>query len=132
MAEVTIYINGRSYDISCDNGQEGRIVDLASYIDKKLQMISRSGAAYNDAHLMVLTSIVLADEIFEAHENAAAVVQSPRAVRGNAAVAAAAVAAPVPVVQPSINKDEELAVLKVLEQITKRIEGVASRVLQAS
>ena len=33
MAEVTIYINGRSYDIACDNGQEGRIVDLAAYID---------------------------------------------------------------------------------------------------
>jgi cell division protein ZapA len=131
VAEVTIYINGRSYDISCDNGQEGRIVDLASYIDKKLQAISRSGAAYNDAHLMVLTSIVLADEIFDAHENAAAVVQSPRAVRGGAA-AAVAVAAPVPVLQPAINRDEELAVLKVLEQITKRIEGVASRVLQAS
>ena len=65
MAEVTIYINGRSYDIACDNGQEGRIVDLAAYIDQRLQQISRTGAAYNDAHLTVLTSLVLADELFE-------------------------------------------------------------------
>ena len=121
MAEVKIYINGRSYDISCDNGQEGRIVDLASYIDQRLQQISRTGAAYNDAHLMVLASLVVADELFEAREGGGAVVPSPRAR------AAAPVAPPA-----AVNKDEELAVLKVLEQITKRIEGVASRVLQAS
>ena len=125
MAEVTIYINGRSYDISCDNGQEGRIVDLASYIDQRLQQISRSGAAYNDAHLMVLTSLVLADEVFEAREGIAATAE-PARTRATASAA-------VPVAPPAaVNKDEELAVLKVLEQITKRIEGVASRVLQAS
>ncbi len=118
MAEVTIYINGRSYDISCDNGQEGRIVDLASYIDQRLQQISRSGAAYNDAHLMVLTSLVLADELFDTREQ---VGDAPRASRAAAAPAPAAV-----------NKDEEQAVLKVLEQLTKRIEGVASRVQQVS
>ena len=128
MAEVTIYINGRSYDISCDNGQEGRIVDLASYIDQRLQQISRSGAAYNDAHLMVLTSLVLADELFDAREGtvAAPVAPAPRASGRGTAAAAVAVAPPV------VNRDEELAVLKVLEQITKRIEGVAARVQQAS
>ncbi len=119
MAEVTIYINGRSYDIACDNGQEGRIVDLAAYIDQRLQQVSRSGAAYNDAHLTVLTALVLADELFEAREQVNAIPRTPRA-------AAAPVAAPV------VNKEEEAAVLKILEQITKRIEGVASRVAQAS
>ena len=119
MAEVTIYINGRSYDISCDNGQEGRIVDLAAYIDQRLQQVSRSGAAYNDAHLTVLTALVLADELFEAREQLNAIPRAPRAV--------APVAAPV-----AVNKEEETALVKALEQITKRIEGVASRVLQAS
>lgn len=120
MAEVTIYINGRSYDISCDNGQEGRIVDLAAYIDQRLQQVSRSGAAYNDAHLTVLTSLVLADELFEAREQLNAI---PRAPRAAAPVAAAPVAV--------ANKEEETALVKALEQITKRIEGVAIRVLQA-
>ena len=121
MAEVTIYINGRSYDIACDNGQEGRIVDLAAYIDQRLQQISRSGAAYNDAHLTVLTSLVLADELFETREQLNAVPRTPRA--------AAPVAAPV--AAPAVSKEEETAVLKVLEQLTRRIEGVVSRVAQA-
>lgn len=111
MAEITIYINGRSYDISCDNGQEGRIIELASYIDQRLQAISRAGAAYNDAHLMVLTSLVLADELFEVKEGGKG---APRAA------------------VPAASKEDEAAVLKVLEQLTKRIEGVAARVAQAS
>jgi len=125
VAEVTIYINGRSYDISCDNGQEGRIVDLAAYIDQRLQQISRSGAAYNDAHLTVLTALVLADELFETREQLNAIPRAPRAAAGQP------LAAQTPVQVPA-NKDEEKAVLKVLEQITKRIEGVANRVAQAS
>jgi cell division protein ZapA len=125
MAEVTIYINGRSYDIACDNGQEGRIVDLAKYIDQRVQQISRSGSAYNDAHLTVLTSLVLADELFEAREQATA---APRAT----ARTAQPVAAPATPAEASISKEEESALLKVLEKITKRIEGVASRVAQAS
>jgi cell division protein ZapA len=116
MAEVTIYINGRSYDISCDNGQEGRVVDLATYIDQRLQQISRSGAAYNDAHLMVLTALVLADELFEAREAS----EGPKAVRP--AAAAQAVAA----------KEDEVVVLKLLEQLTRRIDGISSLVQQSS
>jgi cell division protein ZapA len=124
MAEVTIYINGRSYDISCDNGQEGRIVDLATYIDQRLQSISRAGAAYNDAHLQVLTSLVLADELFDARNGG---LQAPvKASRQQTAVPAAAAPA------PGISKEEETAVLKVIEQLTKRIEGVAGKIVQAS
>jgi cell division protein ZapA len=123
VAEVTIYINGRSYDISCDNGQEGRIVDLAAYIDQRLQQISRGGAAYNDAHLTVLTTLVLADELFETREQLNAIPRAPRTAAQQVAQAP---------VQVPANKDEEKAVLKVLEQLTKRIEGVATRVAQAS
>jgi len=116
MAEVTIFINGRSYEISCDSGQEGRVVDLATYIDQKLQQISRSGSAHNDAHLMVLTSLVLADELFDLRE----MEKGPKALR----------ATPPP--PPAANKEEELAVLRVLEQLTKRIDGIATSVQQVS
>ena len=68
MAEVTITINGRHYDISCDSGQEGRIIDLAGYIDQKISQVSQTGAAYNDSHLQILTLLVVADELFEKKE----------------------------------------------------------------
>lgn len=68
MAEVTITINGRHYDIACDTGQEGRIIDLAGYIDERIGHISQTGAAYNDSHLQILTLLIVADELFETRE----------------------------------------------------------------
>jgi cell division protein ZapA len=65
MAEVNVTLNGRVYGIACDDGQERRVKDLAAYVDQKLKEISRAGAASNEAHLLVLASIMLADEVFD-------------------------------------------------------------------
>ncbi len=93
------------------------MVDLAAYIDQRLQQIARSGAAYNDAHLMVLTSLVLADELFESRETGA---QSKKA-------------APAAAIQPAsaVSKEDEQALVRLLDQLTKRIDGIASRVQAA-
>jgi cell division protein ZapA len=53
----------------CDDGQEKRIIDLAAYIDTKIKDISESGAANNDNHLLILTSLILTDEIFELRQH---------------------------------------------------------------
>lgn len=113
MAEVSITINGRQYDIDCDNGQEARVVELAAYIDQKLQMIARSGAAYNDAHLMVLTLLVLTDELFD---TSAALEQGGGATKGDAKAAAS---------------DDSKELIQLLDKLTKRVDGIAARV-QAS
>lgn len=126
MAEVNISINGRIYEIGCDSGQEGRVVDLASYIDQRLQQIARSGAAYNDAHLMVLTALVLADEIFDTREKLAAKGDAPAApAKGKKDEAAAAAAA------GALSAEDEKAVAQMLEKLVKRIDGIAARVQAA-
>jgi cell division protein ZapA len=114
MAEVSITINARSYDISCDPGQEGRIVDLANFIDQRVQQIARSGGAWNEAHLLVLATLVLADELFEAKETskpAGRTAQAPAAGQ---------------------SKEEEQILVRVLDQLTKRIDGIAAKVQDAA
>lgn len=113
MSQANITLNGRVYEIACDPGQEGRIVDLAAYIDQRLQKIARSGGAYNDSHLLVLAALVLADELFEAKEEAAG---APKAAR--AAVAAG-------------TGQDEAALARLLESLSKRIDGIAQRVQAA-
>ena len=68
MSEVTIIINGRQYDISCDAGQEARIIDLAGFVNEKMTLVSHGGAAYSDSHLQILSLLMVADELFEARE----------------------------------------------------------------
>ena len=65
MGEVALEINGKTYPILCDDGQESRIESLAIYINERLKDIAASGAANNDNHLLVLTSLILADEIHD-------------------------------------------------------------------
>ncbi len=71
MSEVTLKINNRGYSLACDEGQEQRLVDLAHYVDGHLHNIAQAGAATNEAHLLVLTSLVLADEIYELRDSVA-------------------------------------------------------------
>lgn len=71
MAEVKISMNGRQYGIACDDGQEQRVMDLANFVDSRLKEIAAAGAGTNDSHLLVLTSIMMADEMFEMRDQAA-------------------------------------------------------------
>lgn len=68
MSEVTIKINNRGFGVSCDPGQEQRLVDLSYYVDSRLKQIASAGAASNESHLLVLTALVLADEIYDLKE----------------------------------------------------------------
>lgn len=71
MAEVSVTIHGKAYGISCDDGQERRVQELAKYVDTRLREIAGAGAASNESHLLVLTALVLADEVFDAKSQAA-------------------------------------------------------------
>jgi cell division protein ZapA len=69
MAQVNLTICGKVYPIACDDGQEQRLIALGQYVDSKMKDISRSGAANNEGHLLVLTALVLADEIHDLRED---------------------------------------------------------------
>jgi len=124
MAEVTIVIKGRQYDIACDDGQEDRVLRLASYIDNKIKLISRSGSAYNESHLMVLTALVLADEFFELKDNSFAT-SSVSSIEG-------AVASETSVKEQVVDNQEDEADLKIIKNITKRIDKLTALLREAS
>ncbi len=72
MPTVTIHLNDRSYDIVCDPGQQDRVQDLGRYIDDRLQQIlDAGGAGRSDSYAMVLTMLVLADEVFSLKDGSA-------------------------------------------------------------
>jgi cell division protein ZapA len=72
MASVTITVNNKPFSIACEEGQEQRVRDLSAYIDQRVSDIASAGAASNESQLMVLTSLVLTDEIFEMQHELAA------------------------------------------------------------
>lgn len=103
MAQVVATINGRSYPIACNEGEEQRIGELARYVDSKVSGFARSLGQIGEARLLVLAALVLADELADAQA-------------GKGADAAKNGAAP---------GDEKLTAG--VENLAERIEAIAAR-----
>lgn len=63
MAQVDITINGREYRIACEDGQEGHLTSLAGYVDGKIVELVKEVGQIGDTRLMVMASLLVADEL---------------------------------------------------------------------
>ncbi|HEY8191655.1 MAG TPA: cell division protein ZapA [Alphaproteobacteria bacterium] len=118
MGEVSLAIHGKSYGVACDDGQEPRVSHLGKYVDSRLREIAVAGAASNESHLLVLTAIVLADEIHELRE----AMRHMKPVNGNAQ----AVQQPQP--QQGMSKEDEREIASAIEHLASRINSIATRI----
>jgi cell division protein ZapA len=75
MAQVTVLVDGKSYRLACDDGQEAHLVGLANAVDGKLRTLKTQVGEIGDLRLMVMTSIMMADESHEFRERIAALEQ---------------------------------------------------------
>ena len=67
MAHIDVEINGRPYQIACDDGQESHIQELAGYVNRKVSELVATVGQVGDARLLVMASLLLADELAEAY-----------------------------------------------------------------
>ena len=70
MAQVEIRVNGRDYKVTCDDGQEQRLQDLAAYFDRHVASITDDLGQIGDARLMLLAALTVCDEMFDARARA--------------------------------------------------------------
>ncbi|MFO0995485.1 MAG: cell division protein ZapA [Alphaproteobacteria bacterium] len=67
MAQVAVTINGRGYQIACDDGQEEHLRQLASYIDRRVAELVAAMGQVGDMRLLVMVSLLIADELADAN-----------------------------------------------------------------
>jgi cell division protein ZapA len=79
MATVEVLVGGRPYQIGCEDGQERRIAALAAQIDQEVAAIARQVGAANEARLLLMAAMTLADQLDEATD---ALAQARRAAGG--------------------------------------------------
>ncbi|MDE2229026.1 MAG: cell division protein ZapA [Alphaproteobacteria bacterium] len=68
MPQVTVVINGRSYTIACEPGEEDRVRQLGRSIDAKVVGFAKDAPQAGEARLLVMAALMLADELSEARE----------------------------------------------------------------
>jgi cell division protein ZapA len=67
MAEVTLDIGGRLYDVHCRDGEERQLQRLAAIIDDKTKVARRASAGLTEVRQLLFAAILLADELDELH-----------------------------------------------------------------
>jgi cell division protein ZapA len=68
MASVTVKVNGRPYPIICDDGEEDHLTYLSEYVDKKVKELSGMAGSANEAQLLLMASLLIADDLSQAYE----------------------------------------------------------------
>ena len=65
MANVNIKFNGKEFLLSCDDGQEEHLEELALYLNEKFKNLKNSLGNIGESKLLLITSITILDEYYE-------------------------------------------------------------------
>lgn len=65
MAQVVVQIGGRSYPLSCRDGDEAHLTALAVGIAHKADGLVRSLGPMSEARLLLMAALMIADELHE-------------------------------------------------------------------
>jgi cell division protein ZapA len=77
MAQVTIRINGYSYTVGCEDGQEEHLQLMAAEIEQRITSIKAIGGQSGEARLLMLAALLLADELHDTRKTAAEAPEPP-------------------------------------------------------
>lgn len=66
MPTLDITIHNRPYSVQCGEGEELRVKRLASYVDARVKEQAAALGQIGDARLLVLTCLLIADELDDA------------------------------------------------------------------
>ncbi|WP_249690644.1 cell division protein ZapA [Stappia sp. WLB 29] len=72
MAQIIVTINGRSFRMACDDGEEERLTALARRFDSAIDSLRGSFGEIGDLRLTVMAGIMVTDELVERERRLAA------------------------------------------------------------
>lgn len=70
MSAVVVSIAGRTYRMSCEDGEEARIEELARYVDDKIVSMRENFAEIGEQRIVVMAALAIADEASDARAKA--------------------------------------------------------------
>ncbi len=65
MAQVTVKINGYVYTVGCEDGQEAHLLSMVEQVERRITSIKSLGGPSGEARLLVLASLLMADELHD-------------------------------------------------------------------
>ena len=65
MANVDIKFNNKDYLLSCDDGQEKNLKELAKHLDSKYKELKKNLGNIGESKLLLITAIQMVDDYFD-------------------------------------------------------------------
>ena len=65
MANINVKFNNKDYLLSCDDGQEDNLKELASHLDKKYNDLKKNLGNIGENKLLLISGIKIIDEYFD-------------------------------------------------------------------
>lgn len=119
MGQVNVTVNGRSYLVACDDGEEAHVQDLARYLDRHVQKLAGAIGQVGETRLFLLAGLTVADELSELMarvDELSAELERVKAGRGEA---------------HEEGEDAESVAVAALEAAARRIDDIARRLAAA-
>ncbi|MEE9313420.1 MAG: cell division protein ZapA [Rhizobiaceae bacterium] len=63
MPQVAVQINGKTYRMACDEGQEPHLLDLAQRFNRTINQLKGSFGEIGDQRLTVMAGVMVTDEL---------------------------------------------------------------------
>lgn len=65
MGQVVLTLNGRTYRLACGDGEEQRLIALASEVKGKVDQLVREFGQVGESRLLLMAALLLADELMD-------------------------------------------------------------------
>ena len=65
MGQVSVTLNGRTYRLECDEGEEAHLIALSEYLASHMESMKHKFGQVGDDRLILMASLVVLDELWE-------------------------------------------------------------------
>jgi len=117
MPQVNVTINGKTYRMACDDGQEAHLEGLADRLNQIIAELRQSFGEIGDQRLTVMAAITMGDDLAEAHRRIRRLEAELAAVNDTKAAVI------------SRYEESEASVARAVEQAADRLEGLAQKLV---
>ena len=115
MAQVTVTIDGKSYRMACEEGQEDHLTDLTNRFDQYVSHLKSQFGEIGDLRLTVMAGIMVMDELSEVNRKLKSLqTEADNLRQGRDATVAD-------------QQRAEEALASVLSEVTSQIHGIAAK-----
>jgi cell division protein ZapA len=116
MPLVEVLVNGREYQVGCDDGEEERLRELAQALDHRVRTLTASVGQVGDTRLLLMAGLLLTDELSAAAAKTAEREREIASLRVKLASSTETL------------EKAEAGITQLLEHASARIESIAARV----